>query len=61
MKYDLSHLIQNSDQMVLGPIQDDEALLLFALCKVMMIKNIIEIGVLDGYSTNNFIKAVGEN
>ena len=30
MKYDLSHLIQDEKQEVLGPIQDDEALLLFA-------------------------------
>lgn len=61
MKYDLSHLTQSREQNVIGPIQDDEAIFLFALCKVMMIKNVVEIGVQNGYSTQNFIKAIGDN
>ena len=61
MNYDLSHLTQDHTQRVLGPIQDDEALLLFALCKSMIIKNVVEIGVQSGYSTLNFVKAVGED
>lgn len=61
MNYDFSHLTQELDQKVTGPIQDDEALLLYALCKSMLIKNIVEVGTLDGYSTRNFIKAVGQS
>lgn len=61
MKYDLCHLSQGETQNVIGPIQDDEALFLFALCKVMMVKNVVEIGVQSGYSAQNFLKAVGGN
>ena len=61
MNYDLSHLSQDSKQAVIGPIQDDEALFLFALCRVMMVKNVVEVGVKGGYSAQNFLKAVGEN
>jgi predicted O-methyltransferase YrrM len=60
MEYDLSHLTQGPQQWVLGPIQDDEALLLFALCRSMIIKNVVEVGTQSGYSTKNFIKAVGD-
>ena len=35
MQYDLSHLTQNPDQMDAGPIQDDEALPLFAICRLI--------------------------
>ena len=59
-KYDLSHLTQLSTQEVIGPIQDDEALFLFALIRVMRIWRILEIGGFSGYSANNFCKAVGE-
>ena len=59
MKYSLCHLTQGEDQKVIGPVQDDEALFLFALCKVMLIKNVVEIGVQNGYSAQNFLKAVG--
>lgn len=60
MNYDLSHL-QQPNQNVIGIIQDDEALLLFALCKTMLIKNVVEVGTFVGYSARNFIKAVGED
>jgi predicted O-methyltransferase YrrM len=59
MTYDLSHLTQPPEQRVWGPVQDDEALLLFALCRVMRIRRVIEIGVQHGYSTRNFLAAVG--
>ncbi|HZZ77585.1 MAG TPA: hypothetical protein VFE62_03645 [Gemmataceae bacterium] len=57
--YDLSHLNQPDSQATIGPIQDDEALLLFALIRVMRLRTILEIGGLDGYSAANFLKAVG--
>jgi len=58
MNYDLGHLIQDSKQDVLGPIQDDEALLLFAFIRCCRIKTVLEIGGLEGYSAINFLKAV---
>jgi len=61
MYYDLSHLIQPDHQKVCGPIQDDEALLLFAVIKVMRMQCILEIGGLNGYSAINFCKALGEH
>ena len=59
MIYDLSHLTQNEDQHVVGPIQDDEALFLYSFIKVALIRNIVEIGFQSGYSATNFLKAVG--
>lgn len=61
VNYSFSHLNQNPDQKIVGPIQDDEALLLFALCKSMIIKRVVEVGTLGGYSTKNFIEAVGKD
>jgi predicted O-methyltransferase YrrM len=58
MTYDLSHLTA-PNQDVWGPIQDDEALLLYALCRVMCIKRVVEFGSLAGYSASNFLAAVG--
>ena len=59
VEYNLSHLTQPSDQQAGGPIQDDEALLLFALIRVMRMRRVLEIGGLRGYSARNFIEAVG--
>jgi len=58
MNYNLSHLTQTSQQIELGPIQDDEALLLYALVRVMLIRNIVEVGGLSGYSAKNFLAAL---
>jgi len=58
MNYNLSHLTQNASQEVLGPIQDDEALLLYSIIRTMRIHNIIEIGGLSGYSAKNFSEAI---
>jgi hypothetical protein len=58
MEYDLSHLTQHADQVVFGPIQDDEALLLYALIRTMRLHNILEVGGLFGYSATNFLKAI---
>ena len=57
--YDLSHLTQPDDQVVVGPVQDDEALLLFALVRCMRLRRILEVGGLDGYSARNFLRAMG--
>jgi hypothetical protein len=57
MNYDLSHLDQSST-LVYGPIQDDEALFLFALIRCMGLKYIVEVGGLHGYSARNFLKAI---
>jgi predicted O-methyltransferase YrrM len=42
----------------MGLIQDDEALFLFGLIRVVRIKRILEIGGLNGYSALNFLKAL---
>jgi hypothetical protein len=59
MKYNLEHLTQEPSQMVMGPIQDDEALVLFSIIKTCRFRRIVEIGGLDGYSAKNFLEAVG--
>jgi predicted O-methyltransferase YrrM len=58
VNYNLAHLIQPPSQAVGGPIQDDEALFLFALIRVMRLRRILELGGLDGYSAKNFCEAV---
>lgn len=60
-KYNIDHLLQPHNQSVLGPIQDDEALLLFALIRVLRLRNIIELGFGDGYSASNFLRAIDSN
>jgi hypothetical protein len=58
VKYDLSHLTQEDNQNVSGPIQDDEALFLFAIIRGCRLNRILEIGGLDGYSAKNFLQAL---
>ncbi|WP_160119938.1 O-methyltransferase [Rhodovarius lipocyclicus] len=53
-------MTQSDAQDVVGPIQDDEALFLFSLVRVLRCRNILEIGGLDGYSARNFLAAMGE-
>jgi len=57
MNYNLSHLTQPSSQDLLGPIQDDEALVLFSIIRTSRLKRIVEIGGLSGYSAKNFLEA----
>ena len=59
VSYDLSHLVQEPSQEVLGPIQDDEALFLYALVRTCRLRTVLEVGGLGGYSAANFLKAVG--
>jgi len=59
MQYDLSHLTQPADHRMYGPIQDDEALFLYGFIKTTLIRNVVELGFLSGYSARNFLAAVG--
>lgn len=56
--YDLSHLTQSEQQIEMGPIQDDEALFLYALVRGKRMRRILEAGGLDGYSARNFLQAL---
>lgn len=56
MNYDLSHLTQDTRR-VYGPIQDDEALLLYALVRCLGAKTVLEAGGQTGYSARNFLAA----
>lgn len=58
-KYNLEHLTQNTQE-VIGPIQDDEALLLYALIKCTRAATIFEAGGFQGYSARNFLAALGK-
>jgi hypothetical protein len=61
VEYTLTHLTQDASQKVSGPIQDDEALLLFSVIRCMRIKTVVEVGGLSGYSALNFCEAVGRD
>lgn len=56
--YNLTHLTQANTEAVLGPIQDTEALFLYALIRGMRMKRVLEIGGLGGYSARNFAAAL---
>ena len=60
-KYQLDHLDQKADQLVGGPIQDDEALMLYALVRTMRMRRVLEVGGLSGYSARNFLAALGDD
>lgn len=59
VEYDLSHLTQDESQDVSGPIQDDEALFMYALIRGCRLRTVLELGGLNGYSATNFLRAVG--
>jgi len=57
--HDLAHIgWQGRKQDVVGPLQDDEALLLFALSRALGVNRVLEIGSLNGDSARNFLSAV---
>lgn len=58
VNYNLDHLTQNDNQIVCGPIQDDEALFLYSIIRGMKLNRILEIGGLAGYSAKNFIQSM---
>jgi hypothetical protein len=57
MNYDLTHFTQEPSQL-LYTLQDDEALVLYALIRCMRLKTIIECGTIEPTSTINFLKAL---
>lgn len=59
MNFDLSHLTQ-PNRFVFGPVQDEEALLLYALVRCLGARRVLEVGGLDGYSARNFLAAGAE-
>lgn len=58
--YDLSHLTQPDPQVLIGPIQDDEALFLYAVVRGVRCDRILEVGGYEGYSARNFLAAMSE-
>lgn len=57
-EYDFSYLTQPDNQCTTGAIQNDEALLLFAVIRCSCLRRILEIGAKEGYSARNFCEAV---
>lgn len=58
LQHDLAHLgWQGRRQAVIGPMQDDEALLLFAVVRALGVRRILEVGGLNGFTATNFIAA----
>jgi predicted O-methyltransferase YrrM len=58
--YDLSHLSVFGEPGDIGPVQRDEALLLYALTRVLRPRVIVEMGFLYGRSALNFLQAMPE-
>jgi len=58
--YSLSHLRFFQDAKI-GPIQRDEALLLYAMVKTVDPKTIVELGFYEGHSSINFLKAMSSD
>jgi predicted O-methyltransferase YrrM len=59
-KYLLGHLRYYGEN-VLGPVQRDEALLLYSLVKTVDPKTIVEFGFYKGHSAINFLKAMSSD
>jgi hypothetical protein len=60
MRYNLKHL-EDFEERVIGPMQSDEALLIYALVKVIMPNVILEFGYAKGHSSKNFLAAMPKN
>jgi len=60
LHYDLQHL-QRDNKPRLGPVQDDEALLLYALARVMRPRTIVEFGTSNGFSAMNWMHAIADD
>lgn len=56
--YALSHLAFYDEDNAVGPVQRDEALLLFALTRVLRPQVVVEVGFLGGQSSFNFLQAL---
>jgi len=55
--YDLDHL-GSYDELMNGPLQRDEALLLYALVRVVRPATVVEIGFLVGHGSRNLLRAM---
>src|SRR4030095_10309050 len=54
----IPHLDYYAEETAFGPIQREEALLLFALTRVLRPKVLVEFGFLCGHSARNFLVAM---
>lgn len=59
-KYSLGHL-RYFGEVVVGPIQRDEALLLYGLVETVDPKTVVEFGFHEGHSAVNFLKAMSSD
>jgi predicted O-methyltransferase YrrM len=57
---DLSHL-PAYDEIVLGPVQRDEALLLYGLVRAIRPATVVEIGLAHGHNAYNLLRALDED
>eukprot|EP00434_Breviolum_minutum_P018289 symbB.v1.2.016135.t1/scaffold1221.1/size130907/11 len=60
LHYDLTHL-QRDNKPRLGPVQDDEALLLYALIRAVRPRTIVEFGTSNGFSAINWLHAIADD
>lgn len=58
--YELPHLFRGNLPR-LGPVQDDEALLLYSLVRVMRPRTILEFGTSNGFSSINWLYAIADD
>lgn len=59
-RYSLGHL-RHFGEYVVGPIQRDEALFMYALVKMVDPKTVVEFGFYEGASATNFLKAMSSD
>jgi predicted O-methyltransferase YrrM len=57
-RFDISHIKAMHSEDALGPIQQDEALFLFSLARVIRPKVLVEFGFNLGHSALNFLQAI---
>lgn len=56
--FDLAESASSANLRCYTALQDDEALLLYAVVRGMRLSRILEVGGLDGYSARNFLQAM---
>lgn len=57
MAYNLDHL-KDYPELDIGPIQRDEALLLYSMIRVLRPRVVVEFGFMEGHSAGNFLSAL---
>jgi len=57
--YDIGHLRVYQEADAVGPLQRDEALLMYGLCRVLRPRKVVEMGFLFGHSAFNLLQATG--